>query len=92
MKFFKVLATFVCAEVWTHVNFRPAGRALVRLLESKIEDARGIAGMGLVKAGERSIPLIHARAEETGEQTPHMEIVLYSINEDTEDAANQEKS
>lgn len=43
---------------WRGTGMRAAGRALVRALDSPDPDLRTMAGMFLVQAGERSVPLL----------------------------------
>lgn len=48
-----------CRVVWRATGLRAAGRALVRAVGSRDEDLRTIAGMLLVKEGQRAEPLLH---------------------------------
>lgn len=44
--------------LWLGLHLRPAGRALINALGSDDEDSRIIAGMLLVRAGSRAVPLL----------------------------------
>jgi HEAT repeat protein len=63
--------------LWKTVGLRSAGRALIRALDSEIEDVRTIAGMSLVQAGERSTPLL-CEALDRGE---HRALVLTMLGD-----------
>ena len=58
MKLSKSLGLFAENAAWRATGLRPAGRALVRALNSTDENARTIAGMFLTQAGERAEPLL----------------------------------
>jgi HEAT repeat protein len=49
---------FALGALWRGAGVESAGRALVKALESNDENLRTIAGMMLVKAGRRSVPLL----------------------------------
>ncbi len=49
---------FVLKWVWLATGLQAAGRALVRALSSPDEGVRTIAGMFLVQAGARAVPLV----------------------------------
>ncbi len=49
---------FLYNTLWRGTGLRAAGRALVRALGSPDEDLRTIAGMFLVQAGKRGVPLL----------------------------------
>ena len=49
---------FVVNAIWRVTGLRAAGRVLLRALGSGDETVRTLAGMFLVKAGSRSIPIL----------------------------------
>ena len=49
---------FVLGALWRGAGVESAGRALVNALAAADENLRTIAGMMLVKAGSRSVPLL----------------------------------
>lgn len=51
---------FGSAAIWRVTSLRGAGRAIVEALNSQDETVRTIAGMLLVRAGERAESLLHA--------------------------------
>lgn len=54
------VTTFLLTEVWRKVNIPPIGRRLAKALSDENENTRGIAGIGLVEAGPKSIPHVSA--------------------------------
>jgi hypothetical protein len=54
----QAIGLFLVNAVWRLTGWRAAGRRLIRALASPIEDARTLAGMFLVRAGERAAPLL----------------------------------
>ncbi len=59
------LRLLAAALAWRGTGLPAAGRALVDALSGD-EQERTIAGMGLVQAGERSVPLIEAEIRSRG--------------------------
>lgn len=51
-------AIFAARAVWRLTGARPAGRVLLRALESRDESLRATAGMLLVRSRGRAIPLL----------------------------------
>jgi HEAT repeat protein len=49
---------YAANTAWKLSGSRPAGRVLVRALDSRDESVRAIAGMFLVQSGERAVPLL----------------------------------
>lgn len=58
MRLLETAKLFACQLLWVGLHLRPAGRALIDALGSNDEDLRVIAGMLLVRAGSRAIPLL----------------------------------
>ncbi len=88
--------------LWKYGHVKPAGRSLVRGLSSDDENTQTIAGIFLVRSGDRSIPLIrHAIAGgaagdvledvlddlEGGDETPLLEELALSDNPKVAEAA-----
>lgn len=69
-----------CRALWRATRLRAAGRALVRALGSRDEDHRTLAGMLLVKEGQRAEPLLH-EAMHRRENLPMVLWVLGSIGD-----------
>jgi hypothetical protein len=63
---------FACQALWRGLHLKSAGRALVNALGSDDEDLRVLAGVFLVRAGSRSVPLLG----EALSQRHHLPIVL----------------
>ncbi len=63
---------------WRTVGAESAGNTLVRTFESGDEQDRTLAGMSIVKAGERSIDLIE-KARSEGHLTPSLVRLLADI-------------
>ena len=66
---------FGCQVLWRGLHLKTAGRALVNSLGADDEDLRVIAGMFLVRAGSRSVPLLR----EALLQRRHLPLVLQII-------------
>ena len=66
---------FACRVLWRGLHLNSAGRALVNSLGDDDEDLRVIAGMFLVRAGSRSVPLLR----EALTQRRHLPLVLQII-------------
>ncbi len=58
MRLDAVARVWLQSLVWRATGWRPAGRAVVRALESPDPNVRTIAGMLLVRAGPRAEPLL----------------------------------
>lgn len=71
---------------WRTFGAPSAGRSLVRALVSGTEDEQMLAGMLLVKAGDRSVPLL-TQAISTGAASPQVVDVLASIGTEPARAA-----
>ena len=56
---FRVLFLFVCRFAWRITGLRSAGWRLVRALRSRDETVRTVAGIFLVREGDRAVPLLH---------------------------------
>ena len=71
---------FACHALWRFARLRPAGRAVVTALGSKDPTVRTIAGMFLVKSGNRSLPLLR-EALEGGKNLPMVLAVLGDVGD-----------
>jgi HEAT repeat protein len=58
MRVLRAARLFALKWVWLATGLQTAGRALVRALSSPDEGVRTIAGMFLVQAGARAVPLV----------------------------------
>lgn len=72
MKLLQVAGVFLNAAVWRAMGVRSSGRRLVRALGSEDENVRTIAGIFLVRAGQRSEPLL----QEALQRRQNLPIVL----------------
>jgi hypothetical protein len=79
----KVLAA---GAAWRLTGLGPAGRMLVGSVSRGGENEQTLAGMLLVQAGDRSVPLV-AGALATGSTAPELVDVLASIGTDSARAA-----
>ena len=59
-----VARMFACKALWQGAGLNSAGYALLRALGSPEPDVRTVAGMFLVQAGQRSVPLIREALEQ----------------------------
>jgi hypothetical protein len=71
---------------WRLTGLDAAGRSLVTAVEDGTEDEQALAGMLLVRAGDRSVPLI-TEAILAGSSSPALVEVLASIGTETARAA-----
>ena len=69
-------------SAWRLTGLGSAGRTLVAAVARGEEDEQTIAGIMLVKAGDRSVPLIN-EAISAGTNSPELVDVLASIGTDT---------
>jgi len=58
MELRKAVGVLTYHALWRTAGLRSAGRALIKALASEDETVRTMAGMSLVRAGERSEPLL----------------------------------
>ena len=58
MRFAGVTRLFAHNALWRAIGLQWSGRTLVRALGSKDEDLRTVAGMFLVRAGNKAAPLL----------------------------------
>lgn len=72
MELADVARLYASNTVWRTTGAHPAGRALIRALGSKDESQRALAGMFLVQAGGRAVPLL----QEALTNHEHVPIVL----------------
>lgn len=66
---------FACQALWRGLHLKSAGRVLVNALDADDEDLRVLAGMFLVRAGRRAVPLLG----ETLAQRRHLPLVVQII-------------
>ncbi|HPM79091.1 MAG TPA: hypothetical protein PLF81_00235 [Candidatus Anammoximicrobium sp.] len=66
---------FACQILWRGLHLKCAGRALVSALDADDEDLRVLAGMFLVRAGPRAVPLLG----EALAQRRHLPLVVQII-------------
>ena len=66
---------FACQALWRGLHLKSAGRALVNTLGTDDEDLRVLAGMFLVRAGPRAVPLLG----EALAQRRHLPLILQII-------------
>jgi len=71
---------FICKTFWYWFGVTPAGRALVKALNSEDENIRSVAGILLAKSGKRAEPLLQ-EALERRENLPTVLTVLGSIGD-----------
>ncbi len=81
------LRVLSAGQAWRRTSLKSAGRTLVSALDSDDEDVRTMAGMMLVQAGERSVPLIEEAIAAGHDSDLHRQ-VLEDIGGD-DDAAQQ---
>ena len=74
------IGIFIINAIWRVTGLRPAGRVLVRALGSRDEPIRMLAGMFLVKAGKRAVPLLE-EALKRRENLPTVLIILGDIGD-----------
>jgi HEAT repeat protein len=77
MRIAGAMGIFLANAIWRVTSLSVAGRVLLRALGSRDETVRTLAGMFLVKAGQRSIPLL----EEAIEKRDHLPIVLIILGD-----------
>jgi hypothetical protein len=80
MYLWKVGRLFFYRALWQATGSRWAGRALVRALGAREEDVRTVAGMFLIQAGKRAIPLLE-QALSKRENLPGVLSVLADIGD-----------
>jgi hypothetical protein len=81
-----VAKLFAAGSTWRLTGMEAAGRNLVSAVVDGEEDEQTLAGMMLVKAGDRSVPLI-TDAISAGAPAPELVDVLASIGTDAARAA-----
>jgi HEAT repeat protein len=59
-----VARLFACKALWQGAGVNSAGHALLKALGSPEADVRTVAGMFLVQAGQRAVPLIREALEQ----------------------------
>lgn len=75
-----VLQVLAAGAVWRTIHARPAGRFLIRSLDSRTEDARMLAGMLLTRSGSRALPLLR-EAMARHENLPTVLAIIGSIGD-----------
>ena len=58
MEWLALAKVVVSATAWRLAGLNAAGRALIQALASRDENVRVVAGMSLVKGGNRALPLL----------------------------------
>ena len=76
----RILRLFLLNVIWRITGLRPAGRALVKALGSPNADVRTVAGILLVHAKHRSIPLL-LEALDRRENVPMVLRVLADVGD-----------
>jgi hypothetical protein len=84
----RIVRLFFLNAIWRITNLRPAGRALVRALGSANADACTVAGIFLVQAKHRSIPLL-LEALDRRENVPMVLRVLADVGDTSVEHALQ---
>lgn len=79
---------FAAGAAWRLTGLDSAGRVLVDSVISGTEDEVTLAGILLVRAGDRSVPLVTS-ALETGANAPELLDVLVSVGSDAARTALQ---
>lgn len=75
-----VLGVLAAGALWRIVRARFAGRALIRSLGARDENARTIAGMLLARSGQRALPLLR-EAMIRHEHLPAVLVIAGSIGD-----------
>jgi len=75
MRFSGAAKLFACQALWRGLHLKTAGRALVNALDADDEELRVLAGMFLVRAGPRAVPLLG----EALAQGRHLPLILQII-------------